>query len=152
MSVTATIALSAGVSKPAFLLNGIPLNSDQTVCMLGGPERPFDEGGDVHQLETTWPAMAELPRLLADAVECDPDGVALTRGSAVVTYSELHREVVALDAAMGVLLGPASLVPIALATVLPELSETHTGELRRVLDELICALADHQSCPQASAS
>ncbi len=107
----------------------------------------------MHQLETTWPAMAELPRLLADAVQCEPEGVALTRGSTVVTYTELHREVVALDAAMGVLLGPASLVPIALATVLPELSETQTGELRRALDELISSLVEHRwSCRQACAS
>ena len=121
--------------------------------MLVGPERPFDEGGDVYQLETTWPAMEELPRMLADAVQCEPDGVALTRGSVVVTYAELHREVVALDAAMGVLLGPASLVPIALATVLPELSETQTGELRGALDELIRSLVEHRwCCPQASAS
>jgi hypothetical protein len=106
----------------------------------------------VQKFETSWPAMSELPRMLAGAVRCEPEGVALTRGSVAVTYRELHREVEALNAAMGVLLGPASLVPIALATVLPELSETHTGELRRALDELVCRLVDHESCPQASAS
>lgn len=105
----------------------------------------------MHDLETTWPTMKELPRLLSEVVATDPDGIALTRGTDTVTYRELHREVKALDAAMGILLGPASLVPIALATVLPDLAEARTGELHAAIDELVCGmLAGRSRHPLAS--
>ncbi len=84
----------------------------------------------------------DLPRLVAAAAECEPHRIAVTHGADATTYARLHREVVALDAAMGVLLGQASLVPIALATVFPALADTARGDLRDVVDALVADLMD----------
>ncbi|MBS9373002.1 hypothetical protein GON09_001987 [Rhodococcus sp. B50] len=84
----------------------------------------------------------DLPRLVADAAACQPDRIAVTHGAGTTTYARLHGEVVKLDAAMGILLGRASLVPIALATVFPALADTARGDLRDVLDALVIDLVD----------
>ncbi|MEU5843103.1 non-ribosomal peptide synthetase [Rhodococcus sp. NPDC047139] len=84
----------------------------------------------------------DLPRLVAAAAAREPDRIAVTHDADTTTYARLHREVVALDAAMGILLGQASLVPIALATVFPALADTVPGDLRGVVDALVADLVD----------
>ncbi|WP_455901593.1 non-ribosomal peptide synthetase [Rhodococcus gordoniae] len=84
----------------------------------------------------------DLPRMVADAAACEPGRIAVTHGADTTTYARLNSEVVKLDAAMGILLGQASLVPIALATVFPALADTARGDLRDVLDALVIDLVE----------
>ena len=131
----------------------IPYFSGHTDCMFRravrgpAPLRGTNEGEMLLNLDVAGVSADEitaddLPTMVAAAAACEPDRIAVTHGAETTTYARLHREVVALDAAMGILLGKASLVPIALATVFPALADTARDDLRAVLDALVVDLVD----------
>lgn len=106
----------------------------------------------MRNLNAAVPTSEDLPRLVAEAAVCEPHRIAVTHNGTAATYDEIHREVVALDAAMGILLGKASLVPIAMATVFPALADTHRADLRPVLDRLVDDLLECVSHEPLSAA
>lgn len=106
----------------------------------------------MRNLNTAVPSSEDLPRWVAEAAAREPHRVAVTHQGIAATYAEIHREVVALDAAMGILLGQASLVPIAMATVFPALAETHREDLRPVVERLLDDLLDCVSPEPLSAA
>lgn len=131
----------------------IPYFSGHTDCMFrlrraarrrswGTNEGEMLRKFDVASMSADEITAADLPRMVADAAACEPDRIAVAHDMDTTTYARLHNEVVKLDAAMGILLGQASLVPIALATVFPALADSARGDLRNVLDALVIDLVD----------
>ena len=104
--------------------------------------RKYEVESMVYERTAYEPTAEDLPRLVAEAAACAPRRIAVMYGDSVTTYEELHEEVARLDAVMGILLGPASLVPIALSTVFPALADSARADLRDVLDALVSDLVD----------
>ncbi|MGW6695737.1 amino acid adenylation domain-containing protein, partial [Rhodococcus sp. NPDC054953] len=83
----------------------------------------------------------DLPRLIADIANTDPDRVAVRHGDAAIAYRVLHAELAALDSAMGGALGADALIPVVLSSLLPNLADSETDGLGAVTEALLADVA-----------
>ncbi|MEV6557492.1 amino acid adenylation domain-containing protein [Nocardia sp. NPDC051756] len=85
--------------------------------MSGNPSGPMREPVRTRPVHTRRPKAAILPRLLATAVEADPDGVAVPMPGAVLRYRELDEVSSRLARLLiGRGIGPGDLVAVAVAS------------------------------------
>ena len=98
-------------------------------------------GGSGHS-PNALPGVRDVPRLVAELAESQPDRAALSQGDIVVTYAQFHEQLVAFDASMGGALDAESLVPVVVSTVLPDLVAAGGDALGRAIDDLRADLAE----------
>lgn len=92
------------------------------------------------------PTVADLPRLVSAVVGTEPGRVALVHNDAAITYAALDAQLKELDTAMGGVLGPDALVPVALSNLVPDLVAGGDGALGAAVERL---LADADSIVSA---
>ncbi|MDO1486797.1 putative non-ribosomal peptide synthetase [Rhodococcus rhodochrous] len=93
------------------------------------------------------PTVADLPRLVSAVVGTEPGRVALVHNDAAITYAALDTQLKELDTAMGGVLGPDALVPVALSNLVPDLVAAGDGALGAAVERL---LADADSIVSAA--